>query len=351
MILLIPVHTYASIDESLSGSGTENDPYQIRTLDDFNEINEEKINVTFSLLGDEIHDAEEEGDAHTLSMGTLQTWIPASSYSVSANATVKDLLELALAENNMSCRNPGGNYVQSITKDDITLGEFDNGSMSGWMYTLNGTHPLLAVSEQYLEEGDVVVFHYTDQYYYEEGSSGYEEAQAALQALQKIQSIGTVSYNTSSKSKIDAARKAYDALSDDLKSIITKAGYKVLTDAESRYAQLKKADDAQKAKAAYIKQNTPSATALKSVKKKGKNAAVLKWKKIAKASGYLVYMSTKKSTGYKKIASIKKNTTLTYTKKKLTRKRTYYFKVRSYRKVGGVTYYGAYSNIKLIKIK
>ena len=30
------------------------------------------------------------------------------------------------------------------------------------MYTLNGAHPDLSVDQQYLEEGDVIVFHYTD---------------------------------------------------------------------------------------------------------------------------------------------------------------------------------------------
>ena len=30
------------------------------------------------------------------------------------------------------------------------------------MYTLNGIHPNFGVNQQYLEDGDVVVFHYTD---------------------------------------------------------------------------------------------------------------------------------------------------------------------------------------------
>ena len=32
------------------------------------------------------------------------------------------------------------------------------------MYTLNGIHPDLGVKEQYLEDGDEIVFHYTDDY-------------------------------------------------------------------------------------------------------------------------------------------------------------------------------------------
>ena len=38
------------------------------------------------------------------------------------------------------------------------------------MYTLNGTHPDLGVAQQFLENGDRIVFHYTDDYTKEEGS-------------------------------------------------------------------------------------------------------------------------------------------------------------------------------------
>lgn len=70
----------------------------------------------------------------------------------------------------MDWRNPTGNYVEAITKDGVELGEFTNGNLSGWMYTLNGKHPTLGVSEQFLEDGDTIIFHYTDDYTLEEGS-------------------------------------------------------------------------------------------------------------------------------------------------------------------------------------
>ncbi|ODU72482.1 MAG: hypothetical protein ABT00_17715 [Bordetella sp. SCN 68-11] len=64
-----------------------------------------------------------------------------------------------------------GNYIQSITTPaGVTLAEFSNGAYSGWMYTLNGTHPLLGVNEQKVANGDILVFHYTDDYRVEEGS-------------------------------------------------------------------------------------------------------------------------------------------------------------------------------------
>lgn len=321
-----------------------------------------KINVNFSLYGDDIHDAEKDKIAHVQSMQTLKTWIAPKTYSVSANANVKDLLEMVLVLNHMSCSNPKGNYVESITKDGVTLGEFDNGSMSGWMYTLNGKHPLLAVNEQYLEDGDVIVFHYTDNYYYEEGSQGYEEAKKVLSVTNKIKAIGTVSYTTASKSKIDDARTSYNALTAGQKTLVVAQTYGILTGAEQKYQQLKTAaekaaaekkaaEEAKKAEAALIKKYTPVKITLKSVKKAGSGKVKVTWKKVTAATGYELYMSNSKTAGYKKIATIKKNKTVTYTKKGLKKKKTYYFKVRTYRKVGAKYYYGAYSNIKGLKLK
>lgn len=38
------------------------------------------------------------------------------------------------------------------------------------MYTVNGTHPEVGVASRFLNNGDTVVFHYTDDYTKEEGS-------------------------------------------------------------------------------------------------------------------------------------------------------------------------------------
>lgn len=53
------------------------------------------ITVSFTLLGDEAHG---EGDTtHTLKNGDLTTWLEATDYTVDLNATVKDVIEKALA--------------------------------------------------------------------------------------------------------------------------------------------------------------------------------------------------------------------------------------------------------------
>ena len=124
----------------------------------------EEITITFTVLGDDLHDSSEDGAVHTLTDGNLTTWVEEKEYTVSANDTVKDVLEMILTENGMTWENPSGNYVQNITKENVAIGEFTNGNNSGWMFTVNGKHGNLGVEEQYMEEGDVIVFHYTDDY-------------------------------------------------------------------------------------------------------------------------------------------------------------------------------------------
>lgn len=139
------------------------------------QIGANTITVSFTLLGDKVHDSTKDGKIHTLKGGNLATWIPRTQYTVDLNATVKDVFDKALAENGMTCANPSGNYVESITRKGVTLGEFTNGPLSGWMYTLNGKHPELGLAQQFLEDGDVIVWHYTDDYTKEQGSEDWNK--------------------------------------------------------------------------------------------------------------------------------------------------------------------------------
>ena len=125
----------------------------------------EDIHVSFELLGDKKHDSDADKEYHSLRAGNLETWIPNAEYEVGGNATVLDVFEKVLTKYGYSWDNTKGNYIAGITKPDGTsLAEVDNGANSGWMYTLNGIHSDLSVTEQYLEDGDIIVFHYTDNY-------------------------------------------------------------------------------------------------------------------------------------------------------------------------------------------
>lgn len=97
--------------------------------------------------------------------------------------------------------------------------------------------------------------------------------------------------------------------------------------------------------AATSSKTKPSKATISSLSR-GKGKVTVKWKKNSKVAGYQVYMATSKKGKYSKIATVSNKNKVSYTKSKLGRKKTYYFKVRSYVKVGNTTIYGAWSSIK-----
>ena len=105
------------------------------------------------------------------------------------------------------------------------------------------------------------------------------------------------------------------------------------------------------------KTNTTSAAKVKltkqtaKVKANGKKKIKVSWKKDKNASGYEITYSTKKSFKGKKTIIVKSNKTTSKVVKKLTSKKKYFVKVRSYKQVGKTKTYGAYSKVKTIKVK
>jgi len=87
------------------------------------------------------------------------------------------------------------------------------------------------------------------------------------------------------------------------------------------------------------------------VKKKSKTSLKISWKRDKSVSGYQIAMKAGSKGKYKIVKTIKKNKTVSFTKKKLKKGKTYYIKVRAYKKVNGKKIYGAYSKAKKIKLK
>ncbi|RDU22154.1 hypothetical protein [Anaerosacchariphilus polymeriproducens] len=71
----------------------------------------------------------------------------------------------------------------------------------------------------------------------------------------------------------------------------------------------------------------------------------LTWKKVSGASGYKIYRSTKKTGSYKMIKTVTSGNRTSYTNKKLTTGKTYYYKIKAYRTVGSKKYYSKYSSV------
>lgn len=86
--------------------------------------------------------------------------------------------------------------------------------------------------------------------------------------------------------------------------------------------------------------------------KAAKKKMTVRWKRDPKADGYqLTYAKNSKFKKGKKNILIRKNKITKQVIKKVKPKKTYYVKVRAYKKVGKTNLYGAYSKARKIKIK
>ena len=133
----------------------------------------EGAKVYFTLLGDKRHNTDEDKDVHTLKDRNLETWIGKTAVEINVGDSVGTVFEKVLAANGYTYSGLEQNYISEITKPDpnsVTLGEKDNGNNSGWMYTVNGKHPISCLNNYILSNGDEIVFHYTDDYTVEQGS-------------------------------------------------------------------------------------------------------------------------------------------------------------------------------------
>lgn len=93
-------------------------------------------------------------------------------------------------------------------------------------------------------------------------------------------------------------------------------------------------------------------TKLKSAKNAKGKKLVVKWKKNTAGNGYQIqYSTSKKFAKGNKTKTISKNKTTSCTIKKLKKKKTYYVRIRTYKKVSGKTYYSEWSSVKKVKIK
>ena len=134
-----------------------------------------KITVTITILGDTDHgDADEKTGVHTLRDNNLAPWITSKTLTLDLNATVRDALNTAIKGSDITLIEEPytqyGWYLQGMKKGTMAISEFTNGPSSGWMYTVNGTHPNVSGAEYFLSNGDNIVWHYTDDYTKEEGS-------------------------------------------------------------------------------------------------------------------------------------------------------------------------------------
>lgn len=95
----------------------------------------------------------------------------------------------------------------------------------------------------------------------------------------------------------------------------------------------------------------PKKPSLSKVKNSKSKTVVITWKRDKNVTGYEIYRSTSKKKNYKKIKTITKNKTTSYNNTELKKNKTYYYKIRSYKKSGKQKYYSSYSKVISVKIK
>lgn len=230
--------TVTGYDKTKVGEQTVTLAYSGLTADIKITVNRDgRITVTVAVLGDSKHNSDADGIVHNLGSGNLTTWVSATEVKLEGTVTAWDAISKVLSEKGLSCSYSysskyGSYYIEAVNG----LGEFTNGVNSGWLYSVNGKKPNVGVSAYYLEDGDKIVLHYTDDYT-KGGGGSVNGDEAAVEKVEKlIDAIGTVTLNK--EEKIETARKAFDDLTYAQKQKVK--NYSKLTTAETKLKKLKK---------------------------------------------------------------------------------------------------------------
>ena len=129
-------------------------------------VNGEHISIIVSVMGDDVHDSDDDGTIHVLFRNNLTVWAEETEFRMESAPTAMEAIDGALEAAGMTAKKKyDDTYISSVTSaEGVELGEFTNGKRSGWLYSVNGTDPDKGACEYELSDGDVVILHYTDNY-------------------------------------------------------------------------------------------------------------------------------------------------------------------------------------------
>ena len=296
-------------------------------------INGNVIQTKFTLVGDDVHGTK----AHT----SYTNWINDITVTVKNGATVSDVIAKALKDNGYSSEGTT-NYISAIkTPSGITLGEFDNGPRSGWMYAVNGKAPNVGIADYKVKAGDTIKFYYVDDYTKDDTPTVDVSGDTTTKKLSPATvKVAKTAYNKVKLTwtKADNATKyqVYRKVGKNGKFVniatttsIKYTDKKVKTGKKYYYKVVAVNEKGETVDSKTVKA-TPKAKKLKVKAKKKAGRTVLSWKKVKGATGYKVYRSTKKNGKYKKVKTITKKSITTFKAKKSNKK--YYYKVVAYKK-------------------
>ena len=138
-----------------------------KAIFDLDAVKPGDIEVTFRLIGalEATQDVDLTKDSY---LPEYVTWVPTKTYTLQEDATVYDLFTEAMSDAGLRYIGAESNYVSTIYAPSClggyALSEFTNGKKSGWMYTVNGKHPNQGLKNWTLNDGDVVIWHYVNDY-------------------------------------------------------------------------------------------------------------------------------------------------------------------------------------------
>ena len=90
-----------------------------------------------------------------------EIWIPRTQVTVKKGSTVYHAFVKALEDAGLTSVGAENGYVKSITKDGVTLSEFDKGPDSGWLYKVDGRVPTVGLTSYPLSGGENILWYYT----------------------------------------------------------------------------------------------------------------------------------------------------------------------------------------------
>lgn len=105
--------------------------------------------------------------AVSIEPGSGSAWY-SGSVRVAKGVSVEQALETAAAQAGLILNIKDG-YLRAVIRSGVTLGQYDEGPNSGWLYKVNGKAPNVGIADYPLNGGETVTVYYTADYTKESG--------------------------------------------------------------------------------------------------------------------------------------------------------------------------------------
>ncbi|MCC2864733.1 leucine-rich repeat protein [Anaerovorax odorimutans] len=298
---------------------------------------------------------------------TVELTYPISSMEFNAEQSAYSMIKVETGSEEYNVENNlyyGATYLWELPEDNFNIANFDLIGADG-SYTYDGKAIQPAVRVKGLKQGTDYTVSYRNNVNAGRakviitGIGIYHGTMAKEYIIQKANQVVTAgsytktygnkpfSLNAGAKSQLSyqSSNPKIATVSSTGKVTIKNTGKAQITITAAATANYNAAS-----KTVTITINPKKAAGLKA--KAGKKRMTISWKKDTKASGYqITYAQKKNFKKGKKNVTISKNKTTKRAIKKLKSKKTYYVKVRAYKKAGSQKLYGAYSAVKKVKVK